>query len=304
MILKAKILFLKLTAFVFAFLVFAPLRLCGENIRYLNNNSDSIKILTWNIFMRPRFWLKDEQVERAHAIVNQLKEEDADVVVLQEVFDNKAFGIIEQGLKDGFNFRYGPGKGGIVRLNSGVYILSKWPIINHETVKFGKAAHADRFANKSVHFIEAVKNGKIFQVFGTHLQAQNGEKYRRIRTTQFNVMAKLRDKHFRKGVPQIFAGDMNTPRNNDGEYKEMVSLLDAEDGDISSELKHSANDASNDVSEPVTGNPELIDYILLRKNESRTKMLLRKIVRYKFKRSSGREDLSDHYALKAVALLE
>lgn len=64
---------------------------------------EELKILTWNIFMRPRFIFKDGQVERAKAIVEQLKDKTYDVIVFQEAIDRKARRIIWDGLKAFFS---------------------------------------------------------------------------------------------------------------------------------------------------------------------------------------------------------
>src|SRR5580692_5143514 len=86
---------------------------CSLNINYQTDtpspqissfagNGNSLKIISWNIFMLPRFVMRTGQLKRAHEIVNVLKEEDVDIIIFQEAFDTKAREIIRKGLSPYF----------------------------------------------------------------------------------------------------------------------------------------------------------------------------------------------------------
>ena len=62
------------------------------------NQQDSIKVLSWNVFLRPSF-LNDGQMERAQEIADYLKNSDADVLVLQELFHSRARKVLRKALK-------------------------------------------------------------------------------------------------------------------------------------------------------------------------------------------------------------
>jgi hypothetical protein len=55
----------------------------------VTSQGNSLKIISWNIFMLPRFIMRTGQLKRAYEIVNVLKHEDADIIIFQEAFDTK-----------------------------------------------------------------------------------------------------------------------------------------------------------------------------------------------------------------------
>jgi len=84
----------------------------------------------------------------------------------------------------------------------------------------------------------------------------------------------------------------------------MIERLDADDGDLCGELKHTANDAENDIyEEPPAGTAELIDYILYRPNGTDSKVVKREAIRYRKPWFEWKEDLSDHYAVKGLIVV-
>lgn len=266
---------------------------------------DTLVILTWNIYMLP--WLiRNNQEKRAKAIGEVLKNEDIDVIVFQEAFHGHAYRIIKEEIKNKFPYQYGPGKGGLFKFNSGIWIVSKHPILRSDSKKYKQKAHADRLAKKSAVFVEIEKNKQRFQVIGTHLQAQNYLlKFRKIRERQFDVIKELCDKYLVKGIPQIIAGDMNTNKKEEHSYCKMIERLDADDGELCGEIKHTANDSENDIyTEPPTGTAELLDYILYRPNHTDSKVIKREAIRYRKPWFEWREDLSDHYAVKGFILMK
>lgn len=251
-------------------------------------------------------WLiRNNQEKRAKAIGEVLKNEDIDVIVFQEAFHGRAYRIIKEEIKNKFPHQYGPGKGGLIRFNSGIWIISKHPIIRSDTKKYKQMAHADRLAKKSAVFIEIEKNKQRFQVIGTHLQSQNYLlKFRKIRERQFDVIKELCDKYFVKGIPQVIAGDLNTNKKEEHAYCKMIERLDANDGDLCGELKYTANDAHNDIyEEPPAGTAELLDYILYRPNATDSRVVKREAIRFRKHWFEWKADLSDHYAVKGLIVI-
>lgn len=269
-----------------------------------SNQPDTLVVLTWNIYMLP--WLiRNNQESRAKAIGSVLKNEDIDVIVFQEAFNGRAYRIIREEIKNQFPYQFGPGKGGLFQFNSGIWIVSKHPIIRNDTKKYKVRAHADRLAKKSAVFVEIEKNKQRFQIIGTHLQSQNYVlKYRKIRERQFDVIKEMCDRYYVRGIPQIIAGDLNTNKKEEHAYCKMIERLDASDGDLCGELKNTANDANNDIyDEPPAGLAELIDYILFRPNGTASKVVKREAIRYRKPWFEWKEDLSDHYAVKGWIIL-
>ncbi|HRG89875.1 MAG TPA: hypothetical protein PLW44_12705, partial [Chitinophagales bacterium] len=88
----------------------------------------NLKILSWNIYMLPNIVPgKESKIERAHAIVEELKKDSFDVIVFQEAFLTDARTIISEGLKDKYPYAYGPANSGgfTIRASSGVWVISK-----------------------------------------------------------------------------------------------------------------------------------------------------------------------------------
>ena len=187
--------------------------------------------------MRPHALFWNQQIKRAHAIVERLAQEDIDVIVFQEVFDRKVQKVLRRGLSERYPHQHGPGRKGLFHLNSGVWILSKYPFVQTNIEQFDDCAREDCIARKSVVFAElqvpclsAGRRPKLVQILGAHLQAISGDKYDAIRESQMKEMAMVRDETYTKGVPQVFAGDMNTAVSNTERYTNMLQVLDCEDG--------------------------------------------------------------------------
>ena len=259
---------------------------------------DTLKILTWNLYMRPHCVFWNQQIKRAHAIVDQLQKADVDIIVFQETFDSKARKILRDGLSAKFPNQHGPGKGGFFHLNSGVWIISKYAYTQADMERYDDCAREDCMARKSASFV-AINYGKYpIQLFGTHLQAIDGDKYSDVRESQMRVIATMRDRYNKDGVAQIFAGDMNTARDNEIRHANMLKILDCEDGEPSGTIKTSSRDATNDISRKGVGDgPQLIDYIMLRSNNGGARIVKREVVRYQQEMKGGRKDLSDHFEI-------
>jgi sphingomyelin phosphodiesterase len=272
----------------------------------VTSGADELRILSWNIYMLPSaFFPKIGQLERAEAIAEQLKNEAYDVIVFQEAFEKKAREILWEGLKEKFPFSVGPGDGGFLKLNSGVWILSKLEFTSVATIEFNTCKIADCISKKGAILVELTKNGKIFQVIGTHLQAEN---YPEVRKEQFQDIAEKLLKPFEKeNVPQFIVGDLNTAPDEAG-YCDMLTLLDAEDcapRKTKSWLKELVTwgGRENDLFEAdPKRTPQLLDYILIKENGKCSTWIDRtiEIIQQAWDKTKTRKDLSDHYAVAAV----
>ncbi len=181
-------------------------------------DSSKLKIMTWNLYMRPRQVFHNGQLKRAHAIVTQLKDKDYDLIVFQETFDRKARNIIWNGLKEKFPYQSGsPKKKRLFKLNTGVFMISKLPLEVVDKIFFSVCGGSDCFAVKGAVLIDVVKNNHKVQIIGTHLQAAEGRHMtgQKIRQIQYEeIKNKLMIPHEEKGVPQFFVGDLNTSKDD------------------------------------------------------------------------------------------
>lgn len=271
------------------------------------SGSEELRILSWNIFMLPlSLFPKSGQLERAEAIVEQLKNSAYDVVVFQEAFEKKARQILREGLSETFPFQAGPGENGFLKFNSGVWILSKFEFSLIESIRFNTCRVADCMSKKGAILVELAKNGKLFQIVGTHLQAEN---FPEVRKQQFiDIYQKLLKPFEKENVPQFIAGDLNTPFDDKENYVEMLDLLQAEDH--APRLRKSAlkelitwGGEDNDLfAKDSKRTPQLLDYILIRHNGKKPAWIERtiEIFRQAWNFDKSKKDLSDHYAVAAV----
>jgi endonuclease/exonuclease/phosphatase family metal-dependent hydrolase len=270
-------------------------------------DSNKVDILTWNLYMRPRIAFKNGQVKRAHAIVDELKNKDYDVIVFQEAFDNKARNIIWNGLKEKFPYQSGaPKKKHFYKIRTGVFVISKLPLNDIHTIFFSTCGGSDCFAVKGAVLVDIVKNKHKFQVIGTHLQAANGKKMtgQKIREIQYEeIKNQLMLPYAQQGVPQFFVGDMNTAKEDKAEYQTLLSTMEVEDGTITGEEQYSDGGSKNDFRDD-DSKPHLIDYIFCRKNGGKVNFTQRCVKIFEHSWSKSHKALSDHYAVLAEVELK
>lgn len=271
-----------------------------------NASETHLKVLSWNLYMRPRSVMHDGQVKRAYAIVDKLKNEEYDVIVFQEAFDKKARNIIWNGLKEKFPFNAGnPKRKSAYKLSTGVFIISKLPIKVIEDIYFSTCGGSDCLAVKGAVLISVTKNNHEIQIAGTHLQSADGRKAcgEDIRQIQYlEIKNKLFTPHQIKGVPQLLIGDLNISKWDIYEYEKMISGLNMEDGQISGDNMFSAA-SENDLRSP-NATSHLIDYVLCNKNETNITVVKRWISIFEQQWSKKHKALSDHYAVGAEVVFQ
>jgi sphingomyelin phosphodiesterase len=276
----------------------------SPQISTLTTNTNSLKILSWNIFMLPRFIMRTGQLKRAHEIVHVLKEEDADIIVFQEAFDKDAREIIRSGLSAYFPFESGdPPKNILWKTNSGLWIISKIPFMVVRNMYFINGKGPDWFACKGAMLIQSEKNGFAFQLIGTHLQSDfGGKQSQKIRKLQCEQIRKeLIEPYAEEGVTQLLAGDFNTIHHESEKYEQILNILQAKQFSLHGEHTFSYDHTTNDLIKGMKDKPQLIDYILYTGNEEHTKLdahmfinVFRKQWHQKF------HDLSDHFAIAGI----
>lgn len=272
------------------------------------SEDNSLSILSWNIYMLPRKVYKSGQIKRAYAIVDQLKDKPYDIIVFQEAFDKKAKSILWNGLKENFPYQFGPGKGGLIKVSSGVWIISKLPLKNGQIIKFKSCKVQDCLAKKGAVFVEVYKNNQKFHIIGTHLQAEAGEKFQQVRKKQYrDISEKLITPLAEKNVPLFVVGDMNTAKSDTSSYNDMLKILNIEDGVLNGGDGGSYNVIDNDLKEKKsparqareTQSIKIIDYILFQPNGIQPRSFKREVKIFQHAWDEKHKDLSDHYAVYA-----
>ena len=167
-------------------------------------------------------------------------------------------------------------------------------------IEFTLSAGFDAFARKGAVLMEGQFHNSTFQLIATHLQ--DDEYPQSIRDQQLmEIFEKLIFPYSDMQTPQIICGDFNTDEKKVKNYTGMLTILDAENGEISGNMKVSFDDEANDAFKSSHPDPRLIDYILTR-NSHFIQWISRKVAVLKCKWGKGSEYLSDHHGIEAVII--
>lgn len=259
-----------------------------------------LRVLSWNIYMLPKFAKITGKRQRAALIAAKLHAAQYDVLVFQEAFLEDARRIIWAGLKDQFPYQYGPANERFsIKTNSGIWVLSKLQLTVLEEIDFGECeGFDDCFARKGALLLEGKSRrwSEPFQILGTHLQAGGPHS---IRQSQMDEMRNLLDRHRRAGVPQIICGDMNTAQSDTAHYADMLRRLAAEDGPLDIRLTFTDRCYPNDLHHDGVRDFRIIDYVFLRPNGHRSVAAERRMYNFQSQWSPQHKDLSDHFPIGA-----
>ena len=273
------------------FTVFTSTNLVGQA-----STSNELKILSWNIYMLPAFPMMTGQVKRANGIVEVLKQSDYDLICFQEAFHKKAKGIIEDGLKAQFPYQVNTRKKGFtLKANSGLWILSKYPITKIAEIEFRAKKGFDAQSKKGAILFE-MEAPRKFRVIDTHLQSGVGGGRDEIRMDQCaQILNQLIVPHLDDDIPLILAGDWNTKANskfdNDA-LKQLYKITNASDEFMTKTWP------SKSYGDGATH--RIYDLILLKDLGSVIYHFDCQIPDLKFKWKKGKDDLSDHLPVEAI----
>lgn len=257
-----------------------------------------LRILTYNIYMLPFCSELHRNTGRAEAIAKELAESKFDIIVFEEAFDYKARKILRNHLKGKYPFIYGPANDSrfSFKTNSGIWLLSKIPLLQLEQIEFKNRLGIDAFARKGAVLFEGEWQGQTFQLLGTHLQANSPDS---IRNGQCHEIAiKLLRKYAKLEIPQIVCGDFNIDFSDKVNYKNMLTVLDAENGNLQGDIQCSYDEVDNKLAQKENGKKSLIDYILVR-NSKAIRNIERQVIILKESTTHSFSDLSDHYGIEA-----
>ncbi len=298
---------MKTTILIIVLMIIAPDRTnfgkSGTGHLQKLESTRELKILTWNIYMLPHCSWIHGNCNRARAIAEKLKLSHYDIIVFEEAFDYKARKILRRQLQDSYPFIYGPANESFfsIRTNSGIWVLSKIPLKKLKEIEYKNRFGIDAMARKGAVMFEGEWNGHIFQLVGTHLQADSPDEVRR---EQCNEISTSLLKRFSKdNIPQIVCGDFNIEMDDPFNYHYMLTALDAENGQMEGDIHTSFDEVDNMLAKKQNGKKQLIDYVLVR-NSKLIKNIQRKISVIRQYRNNILLELSDHYAVEATLNFE
>jgi len=266
-------------------------------------DSESLKILSWNIYMLPYVSLFNHNARRARAIGNKLEHSDYQVIVFQEAFSIKCRRILARQLRNEYPYQYGPVNKCLFpfRTSSGLWIVSKIPLKQLDKIRFSISSGFDMIARKGAVLFQGEFRGAPFQLLTTHLQA---DKSNRIREKQcMEIKEHLLNPYYNPDIPQLICGDFNIDMDDQVNYKLMLHTLGSVNGEISGKMKYTYDEIDNTLVGNVLGKKRVIDYILVR-NEQWIKNIERKVNTFKTGIGHNSANLSDHYAMEANILFQ
>ncbi|TVR80241.1 MAG: hypothetical protein EA412_04845 [Chitinophagaceae bacterium] len=270
--------------------------------------SEPYRILSWNIYMLPRVLLpvRVGPIRRARVMAQILKEEAYDVLVLQEAFDRRTRRILRRQLKEIYPYEYGPANERKIsfKTNSGIWILSRYPMKHIAEIQYDEAVGPDAWARKGALMVEVDFDGQPVHIIGTHLQAGAGRSGDTIRFNQNKqIREELLDKYSKENIPVLLCGDFNVRHNNEIWYNKMLEVLGAEDGSFLSDFQYTVHGEKNDLTGGGANNVKVLDYIFTIDKKDKLKRIERYVKIYQKRWSKDHKDISDHFAVKALIWL-
>lgn len=140
------------------------------------NFGQNVKILTYNIKMLPKICNlvntenQYSQETRLEWIIDYLDTVDAEVVELQEVFDNDAVNELALRLRHKFPFIEKP-RNKLFKFTNGLMVLSKFPLKKEKDLFFSKLLFQDFFTSKGASLYSVQLPLKKIFLINTHLQS-------------------------------------------------------------------------------------------------------------------------------------
>jgi len=262
-------------------------------------NSESLKILSWNIYMLPYISLFNRNADRARVIADKLQHSDCQIIVFQEAFSTKCRSILSKRLAKAYPFQYGPANKCMLpfRTSSGLWVVSKIPLTQLGKIKFSISKGFDMIARKGAVLFEGDFHGAKFQLLTTHLQADNSHLVRESQCSE--IKEHLLNQYFNPNIPQIICGDFNIDMDDHTNYKQMLHILEASNGEITGDTKFTYDEVDNTLVKNALGKKKVIDYILVR-NDQFIHQIERSVKTFYEKIGKRPSNLSDHYAMEAV----
>jgi endonuclease/exonuclease/phosphatase family metal-dependent hydrolase len=268
-----------------------------ENISFKQSRTSELKILSWNIYMLPYISLVNNNAKRAKIIAEKLVDSDYKIIVFQEAFSSKCRRIISEKLKEDYPYQYGPANRNTLplRTNSGLWIVSKIPLFKKDEIQFSNCKGFDAVARKGAVLFDGYYNGSKFQILATHLQAENSHELRKQQC--FEIKQQLLDPYYSEKIPQFICGDFNVDMDDTHNYRQMLTILDAKNGEISGNVKVTYDEINNNLAYNSNGKSRVIDYVLVR-NEELIHRIERKVQTFFTSMKGNATYLSDHYAME------
>ena len=253
---------------------------------------NKLSILSWNIRMltHPLGWLHNP-VERAENIIQALENAELyDAILFQEAFSGSMRNKIYKKLKDIYPNQIEPNDNThYCKSNSGLWIISRDPVVLIEEISFRHLRGWDKLSSKGAKLYSIIKNQQEFYIINTHMQADYKTKYSDIRIKQYTeIQEKLILPNEGSEIPIILCGDLNISKQS--KLKQMLEKLNLMNGPLIGELKYTS----------LENNHELLDYILVKAKIFKFQSVERRIQNMSVLLTIDPTKLSDHYPIEGI----
>ncbi len=293
-------------------------------------DNNELKLVTHNVYMLPKSLYPNwGQSIRADLISQSFYIKGNDVVILNEAFDNSASNQLLNNLKNEYPHQtgvLGRSRSGwdstegsyssTVLEDGGVAVVSKYPIKERIQHVFRRGCGFDNDSNKGFVYTKIEKDGKNFQVIGTHTQAEDsrcGAGYdREIRAEQMREISTfVKNKNIPKDEVVYIGGDLNVNKNStSGEFQDMLKNLNVNDVTYKGHTS-TWDPETNYIAQYNFPNakPEYLDYIFVDKDHRQPGQLINEAIDakapswhvYAFPYTYYYNDFSDHYPVSAYS---
>ena len=212
--------------------------------------------------------------------------ENYDVILFQEVFSGRIRKLMYKGLQSIYPYQLIPkDQSCIGKSNSGLWVVSKSPIMLIDEIAFSNQKNWDALSTKGAKLYSVVQDGQEFHIINTHMQADYKKKYNNIRTQQYTeIYEKLILPNDKSEIPLILCGDLNI--SIPVQLRKMLEKLKLDNGPLLGKLQFSS------IGEDL----ELLDYILVKLDNFQFESIERKILDI----SKNPKSLSDHYPIQGI----
>jgi endonuclease/exonuclease/phosphatase family metal-dependent hydrolase len=152
-----------------------------------------------------------------------------DVILLQEAFSSSRTSMLNQ-LAQQYPYQtHVPVGSGYNLYDSGVLVLSRYPIVKTAEMIYPDCTGTDCFADKGVIYAEIIKNGKAYHVTSTHTASFDTDEARALRQVQFKQIRQLINQ---QNIPSfdavLMGGDFNVNKFLwPQDYQDMLTNLNA-----------------------------------------------------------------------------
>ena len=183
--------------------------------------------------------------DRVHYLSTSPALRKADLLVLQAAWDDNSRDVIKNLMHDAYPYSYDPvpenthGK----RLNSGLLILSRYPITRQMFINYQdhqSLVNIDSNTNKGAAYIKVDKNGQPYNLIATHFQGASDEKSATVREDEFHIIKQqvLESKELAIPAhePLLFAATTNVSYYDKAAFKVMESVLQLDPSTINNTL--------------------------------------------------------------------